>query len=244
MNQNVTISTLVEINVSGDRCGVPAGNPVLTLCRKIIDSSHLNFTGLHAYQGNAQHIRSFTQREDAITQVVNEVRQTVELLQDHGIHCATITGAGSGTWQFEGSSGVYTELQAGSYVFLDADYAKNKDASGELNNDFDQSLFILTTVMSVPASDFVVVDAGLKSLAFDSGMPVVATDPSIKYRTPSDEHGILDLSESTRKFSLGEKIWLIPGHCDPTVNLHDWYVCIRGKTVESIWEVTARGAVF
>ena len=138
----------------------------------------------------------------------------------------------------------FTELQAGSYAFMDADYARNEDADGEIGGEFQHSLFLYTTVMSVPNSEFVVIDAGLKSLAFDSGMPLVADDLDVKYHRPSDEHGVLDLSSSKRRYALGEKVSLIPGHCDPTVNLHDWYVGVRNGYVESVWSITARGAIF
>ena len=98
--------------------------------------------------------------------------------------------------------------------------------------------------MSLPDPARVVVDAGLKSMAFDSGMPVVVDDPSTEYARPSDEHGNLQLSASSKRYTLGDKVRLIPGHCDPTVNLHDWYVGVRGQQVEALWPVTARGALF
>lgn len=238
------LDTLVEVNVGGDRCGVLPGAPVLKLAKQIGSTTHLNFCGLHAYEGRVQHIRSFAERKNAIEHVSNDVAATVALLKDNEISCQHITGAGTGTWQFEGSSKVFTELQAGSYAFMDADYARNENADGEFIADFDQSLFVYTTVMSIPNSEFVVVDAGLKCFAFDSGMPVVTDDLTVNYHRPSDEHGVLDLSNSSRRYSLGDKVRLTPGHCDPTVNLHDWYVCVRGDQVEALWEITARGAIF
>ncbi|MBL09886.1 MAG: alanine racemase [Acidiferrobacteraceae bacterium] len=242
--QGVQISIFVEVNVGGDRCGVLPGEPVLDLVKDILDASSLSFGGLHAYQGKIQHIRSFEERKSAIDDVCQRVDTTIQLLNSKGISCPTVTGGGTGTWEFEGSSGVFSELQVGSYAFMDADYGRNENIDGKQTSLFEHSLFVYTTVMSVSQKNLVVVDAGLKSLAFDCGMPLVADDDTVNYHRPSDEHGVLDLSNSNRKYELGEKVRLIPGHCDPTVNLHDWYVGLRGEVVEAIWKVTARGAVF
>ncbi len=242
--QDVSISIFIEVNVGGDRCGVLPGKPVLDLAKDILDASNLCFDGLHAYQGEIQHIRSFEERKIAISDVCQRVESTIQLLKSEGISCRTVTGGGTGSWEFEGSSGVFSELQVGSYAFMDADYGRNEDINGQQASIFEHSLFVYTTVMSVSQENLVVVDAGLKSLAFDCGMPLVADDSTVKYHRPSDEHGVLDLSHSDRKYQLGEKVRLIPGHCDPTVNLHDWYVGVRGGVVEAIWKVTARGAVF
>jgi D-serine deaminase-like pyridoxal phosphate-dependent protein len=235
---------LVEVDVGGERCGVPSGEPTLELATQITQSLNLKFLGLQAYKGTAQNQREFGDRENASSVISGYLKETIELLKEHGITCKNVTGAGTGTWQFEGASNIFTELQPGSYAFMDADYARNKNSDGKTASEFGHSLFVYTTVMSAVHSDYVVVDAGLKSLAFDAGMPLVADDWTVNYHTPSDEHGVLDLSNSTRRYALGEKVRLIPGHCDPTVNLHDWYIGVRGDLVESVWTVTARGAVF
>lgn len=240
----VSIDVLVEINVGADRCGVRPGEAGLALARKVEASDHLRFAGLQAYQGRAQHLRGFAERRQAIEAAAGEARRTVDLLAAHGIACETVAGAGTGTWRFEAGSGVYNELQAGSYIFMDADYARNRNADGGRFDDFEHSLFVYTTVMSTPEPRRVVVDAGLKSMAFDSGMPGVAGMESVQYAGPSDEHGNLNLSESNAKLSLGDKLRLIPGHCDPTVNLYDWFVCVRKERVECLWPIVARGAVW
>ena len=238
-----TIDVLVEINVGANRCGVSPGAPAYALARRVSESGQLRFAGLQAYQGRAQHLRGFGERRGAIEAAVIEARRTVELLEKHGLSCDTVAGAGTGTWRFEAESGVYNELQAGSYIFMDADYARNENAEGGRFDEFEHSLFVYATVMSTPESERVVVDAGLKSIAFDSGMPEIAGIESIRYFGPSDEHGNLDLSASNVRPVLGDKLKLVPGHCDPTVNLHDWYVCVRGGRVEALWPIVARGAV-
>ena len=241
---DTVMDVLVEINVGANRCGVPPGEPALELARRVDAANHLRFVGLQAYQGRAQHIRDFEERRAAIEAAVDATRRTVDLLKREGLECEVIAGAGTGTWAFEAESGVYNELQAGSYVFMDADYARNKNAEGGRFDEFEHSLFVYTTVMSLPDENRAVVDAGLKAMAFDSGMPEVASTATIDYSGPSDEHGTLDLGQSNVRLALGEKLRLIPGHCDPTVNLYDWFVCVRGDRVETLWPIVARGAVW
>jgi D-serine deaminase-like pyridoxal phosphate-dependent protein len=243
---DVTIPVLVEIDVGGNRCGVAPGEPALRLAAKIAQSNLLRFGGLQAYHGSAQHLRTQEERRDAIARTVELTRQTVDLLKREGLECETVGGAGTGTFEFEAASGVFNELQAGSYIFMDADYARNRKADGSVNDRFEHALFVLTTVMSRPSDARAVVDAGHKSAAVDSGPPEPFRRPGIVYRRPSDEHGVL-LSEGGTLPRRGEKILLVPGHCDPTVNLYDWYVCIRGlhgssPVVEATWPVSARGA--
>jgi 3-hydroxy-D-aspartate aldolase len=138
--------------------------------------------------------------------------------------------------------GADTELQCGSYILMDADYGRNRDR--EPTKAFEPSLFVWATVMTRPAADRAIAHAGLKALAFDSGPPLVCDEPAATYERASDEHGRLAVSAATNRLGRGDKIRLIPGHCDPTVNLYDWYVCIRGNRVEQLWPITARGAVY
>jgi 3-hydroxy-D-aspartate aldolase len=237
----VRLPVLVEVNVGMDRCGVEPGEPTLALAKQIAASPGLRFAGLQAYHGSAQHLREHAKRKEAIDLAVSKISQTVALLGRQALPCEMITGAGTGTYRFETASGLYTELQAGSYIFMDADYAKNLAPDGSLWSDFEHSLFVYTTVMSRPTPDRAVVDAGLKAHSVDSGMPWVAGMPDVEYVRASDEHGKLTLKDPGRTLPLGEKVRLIPGHCDPTVNLYDWYVGYRGNRVEALWPITARG---
>jgi 3-hydroxy-D-aspartate aldolase len=234
----------VEINMGGNRCGVEPGEPALDLARRVGDSRHLRFAGLQAYHGSAQHLRGWDERRQAIAGAVEKAAMTRDLLSANGIACDNITGAGTGTFEFEAGSGVYTELQCGSYVFMDADYGRNLDPDGKPTGAFEHSLFVWATVMSRPNDERAIVDAGLKALAFDSGPPTVWDEPAATYERASDEHGRLAIGGATNRLKLGDKIRLVPGHCDPTVNLYDWYVGIRGDRVESVWPITARGAVY
>jgi D-serine deaminase-like pyridoxal phosphate-dependent protein len=237
----VRIDVYVEIDAGANRCGVEPGEPALRLAQVVGGSANLRFAGIQAYHGAAQHLRTVAERRTAIAAAIDKARRTRDLIEDAGLACDVVTGAGTGTFLIEGASGVYNELQPGSYVFMDADYGRN-DWDGFPR--FAQSLFILATVMSAPATGRVVVDAGLKAHSFDSGNPVVVDWPGVAYAKASDEHGVLTVAAGARAPRLGEKVRLVPGHCDPTVNLYDWLVCCRGERVEAVWPVSGRGAFY
>ena len=233
------LRVLVEIDVGAHRCGVAPGAPAVHLARAVASNPALRFGGLHAYHGAAQHRRDPAERRDAIARAAEWARATRDSIEREGITCPTITGAGTGTWQLERDSGIYTELQPGSYVFMDADYGRNALAPDQPA--FEQSLFVLTTVISTPSRERVIVDAGLKASAFDSGPPLVHGAHDLVYEKGSDEHGVIGVAPETRPPASGDRLWLVPGHCDPTVNLHDWIVGVRGERVECVWRVAARG---
>jgi D-serine deaminase-like pyridoxal phosphate-dependent protein len=241
----------VEIDVGQGRCGIaPAAAGDLAL-RAL--SHGLRFAGLQAYHGGAQHLRSPTERQAAIEHAAALVRTAQASLAQAGVQCPLVTGAGTGTFALEAASGVWGELQCGSYVFMDRDYADNHQAQqppGVGHTAFEHALFVKSQVMSVGAAH-AVVDAGHKSHAIDSGMPRV-WQGGFEFRNGGDEHGILTpvTQADTRHPALpqiGDTVWLVPGHCDPTVNLHDWYIGVRGGlahgVVESVWAVDARGCL-
>jgi D-threonine aldolase len=235
------IDVYVEIDAGAHRCGVAPGEPALALARAIVHAPGLRFRGLQAYQGAAQHLREPAARAAAVARAAAEARRTREMITDAGIACDLVTGAGTGTWQHERDSGVYDELQPGSYVFMDADYGRNIAAPGELR--FEQSLYVLASVVSVPAPGRAIVDAGLKAFSFDSGLPLVHGRAGVDYVKASDEHGVLRVADDAPPLGSDERVFLIPGHCDPTVNLYDFLVAVRSGTVEGVWPIEARGAL-
>jgi D-serine deaminase-like pyridoxal phosphate-dependent protein len=239
----IRMTVLVEIDVGAARCGVAPGPDAVALAQRIAASKHLIFGGLQAYQGSAQHKRIVAERRTLIDVAVDASRRTVEQLRQQGLDCPIVGGAGTGTFQIEAASGIYTEMQAGSYVFMDADYARNLDDTGAPVGTFRHSLFVLSTVMSAPRPTLAVLDAGHKAVAVDSGLPTVWQRPDIRYVGASDEHGKLEVGSETTAPKLGEKLRLVPGHCDPTVDRYDWYVGVRGGRVECLWPVAARGGV-
>lgn len=239
----IRLPVLVEIDVGAARCGVAPGPEAVSLAQRVASSRHLHFAGLQAYHGSAQHKRSPEERRSAIDHATEGTRRTVEQLRQQGLECPIVGGAGTGTFALEAGSGVFTEIQAGSYAFMDADYARNLDEAGHPVRIFRHSLFILATVMSATRPGLAVLDAGHKAVAVDSGLPLVWDRPGVRYVSASDEHGKLEISSEAEAPKLGEKLRLIPGHCDPTVDRYDWYVGVRGGRVECIWPVAARGAM-
>ena len=235
------LDVFVELEVGMGRCGVAPGEPALALARAVAACANLRFAGLQAYNGRAQHVRSNEDRRALIGKAAAAVRMTRELLVRNGIPCPIVTGAGSGTFMFEVESGAWDEIQPGSYAFMDADYAKNEWAAPLPR--FEHALFVLATVMSRSKPERAIVDAGLKASSVDSGMPAVWRRPGLTYALASDEHGFIDIAPGAAAPALGDKLLLVPGHCDPTINLYDWYVCVRAGVVEALWPITARGAL-
>ena len=241
----VLLDVLVEIDVGAGRCGIAPGTPAVTLAQIIDSSNNLRFAGLQAYQGRSQHIRAYDERRAAAKTAIGLTSETVALLSAAGLACDIVGGAGTGTYQFEAKSGVYNELQAGSYVFMDVDYGRNEAEDGSAFAEFENSLFIYATIMSRVTEDKAILDAGLKALSIDSGMPRLWDTPGVEFVSASDEHGKLsidrNITQGNRDLRVGDKVQVVPGHVDPTVNLYDWYVGIRDGHVESLWPITARG---
>ncbi|WP_096667308.1 DSD1 family PLP-dependent enzyme [Polaromonas sp. AET17H-212] len=238
--QHAALRVFIEIDVGHGRCGLAPGAPAVALANEMARHPALQFGGLQAYHGRAQHLRTVAERQAAIAQVITHVQTTRAALQAAGHAVPLVTGAGTGTFALETASGVYGELQAGSYLFMDRDYADNERDPAQ--PPFEHALFVKSQVMSVCASH-AVVDAGHKSHAIDSGLPTVH-GLALDYANGGDEHGIL---RGAVLPALGDTVWLIPGHCDPTVNLHEHLLGVRGGlesgTVEQIIRVDARGAL-
>ena len=238
------IDVFVELDVGHGRCGVTTPEATVALAHEIARHPQLRFAGLQAYHGRAQHLRSAQERRAAFASVLALVQAACAQLQAAGLPAALVTGAGTGTFALEAGSGVYGELQAGSFLFMDADYARNE--ADPAQPQFEHALFVKTQVMSVCASH-AVCDAGHKSHAIDSGLPVVH-GAALEYFNGGDEHGILRATRPAVQLpGLGDVLWLIPGHCDPTVNLHDQLIGVRGGlqrgAVEQHIRVDARGAL-
>lgn len=237
------IDVFVELDVGQKRCGVAEPADVLPLAQAIVRHPALHLAGLQAYNGRAQHLRTVTERRAALDDVIARVRETRRIVEAAGLSLPLVTGAGSGTFGLEATSGVFGELQAGSYLFMDADYARNQTDPAQPV--FEHALFVKSQVMSVSAGH-VVVDAGHKSHAIDSGLPRVQGE-ALEATVCSDEHTTLRATGPGPLPALGSTLWLVPGHCDPTVNLHDWMIGVRGGllagVVEELIRVDARGAL-
>ncbi len=236
------IECLVEIDCGAGRCGVSEGQPVVDIAKAIAATPGLTFSGIQAYQGAMQHMESYQERKEKIDIAVGMVARTIDMLKAEGLECDIVGGGGTGSYYFEGNSGVFNELQCGSYAFMDADYQRIHDGKGERISEFENSLFILTSVMSHTKADKAICDAGLKAQSVDSGLPYIFGRDDVEYIKCSDEHGVI--SDANGALKINEKLKLVPGHCDPTCNVHDYYVGVRNGKVETLWPVSARGKAY
>ncbi|MBX3567097.1 MAG: DSD1 family PLP-dependent enzyme [Rhizobiaceae bacterium] len=239
-----TLEVFVEIDCGAGRCGVTTTAAVVDIAKAVDAAPNLKFTGLQAYQGAMQHIDRYDARKEKLDVAIAMVKDAVAGLKAVGLEPELVSGGGTGSYYFESASGVFNELQCGSYAFMDADYGRILDASGQRidKGEWENALFILTSIMSHPTSDRAVCDAGLKAQSVDSGLPFVYGRDDVKYVKCSDEHGVIDDPDGALK--VNEKLRLVPGHCDPTCNVHDWYVGVRDGKVETVWPVSARGKAY
>lgn len=237
----VVISVMPEVDVGHGRCGVDSNEALAALVDRIAAYPGLQFGGLQAYNGGIQHLATWEQRRLEAARSADLVAQYIQFLEARGVTCAVVSGAGTGTVEFDVAAGVYTEMQPGSYIFLDGHYGSNEWAGDYTPR---HGLFILSTIMSTAKPHKAVCDVGLKGVAVDSGLPRVRAgdyEDKLRYVSANDEHGILQVAADDMRDHLGNRVMLIPGHCDPTCNLYDQFVCFRGDVVEAIWEIDARG---
>lgn len=245
VDQPAAMDVFIEIDVGHGRCGLPPGEAAVALAQRLASHPVLRFAGLQAYHGSAQHQRDPDQRTRSVQEATQAVTLTRQALAAQGFEVALVSGSGTGTFLNEAGSGVWGELQCGSYLFMDADYAANSVTPGAPV--FEHALFVKSQVISRSAAH-AVCDAGHKSHAIDSGLPTVAFPDGLSFANGGDEHGVLRSIGSLGDLpALGETVWLVPGHCDPTVNLHDYMVGVRGGlaagVVERVIRVDARGAL-
>jgi 3-hydroxy-D-aspartate aldolase len=236
-----TIECLVEIDCGAGRCGVATASEAVEIAKAIDAAPALTFTGIQAYQGAMQHLESYQDRKAKLDEAIARVKPMIEGLRAAGLPPKLVSGGGTGSYYFESNSGIYNELQCGSYAFMDADYGRIKDKDGHRidHREWEHALFILTSVMSRAKPGQAVCDAGLKVQSLDSGLPFIHGRDDVAYINASDEHGVIEDSHGVLR--INEKLKLVPGHCDPTCNLHDWYVGVRNGKVEVVWPVSARG---
>lgn len=238
------IECLVEIDCGAGRCGVTSTQDVVAIAKMIDAAQGLKFAGIQAYQGAMQHLDSYAEREGKTQIAITMVKDAIAGLKAAGLDCDIVGGGGTGSYYFESNSGAFNELQCGSYAFMDADYGRILDKDGKRidQGEWENALFILTTVMSHAKADKAIVDAGLKAQSIDSGLPTVYGRNDVTYVKCSDEHGVVTDTDAVLK--VNDKLKLVPGHCDPTCNVHDWYVGVRGGKVETVWPVSARGKAY
>jgi 3-hydroxy-D-aspartate aldolase len=227
-----TLHVLVEINVGMNRCGVNTADEVLTLAGRIVDSKGLVFEGFQAYEGHLQNLPNIEDRRRGIKEMNEKVGNIKNVLEKNGVSVKEISGAGTGTYSITADNTLWTEIQAGSYVFSDSMYNK-------ISSEFQNSLTVLTMVIH-KRPGYAVTDSGMKTCAVDHGMPDIKNFPNMKiYGNLAEEHGII--VDENDELEMMQKIEYIPGHCCTTVNLHDKYYCVRNGFLEAVWPIAGRG---
>src|SRR5205807_6422467 len=236
------LGVLVDVDVGGRRTGTRPGEPALALARAVTAAPSLAFRGLQGYAGQCAHVVGWAARREASVAAMTPLIETRRLLEARGIPVEIVSGGSTGTYDIDSALEGLTELQCGSYCVMDLDYLRIGGRTGDRLTDFEMALTVLATVVSVPAPDLAIVDAGLKAFATDRPFgpePVELT--GVQYEFAGDEHGRLVLNNPNRDIRLGEKLRFIPPHCDPTVNLYDRFFCVRGDVVEDEWPIMERG---
>lgn len=240
--ERVVIDLLIEVECGQKRCGVNVGKELIDLIQFINEQHAVTYRGIQAYTGHLQHVNGYQERCKQARALVKPVFDFIDSeLQSKELNPEIVSGGGTGTYDaYEGLP--FTEIQAGSYLFMDWDYHTIGSKNGEKNyNDFNCALKVWTTVISRPTKDRAVVDAGMKCLSIDSGMPVAENYPQIQYTSGGDEHGILNFSPDFNELQIGDRLMMIPSHCDTTLNQFDILYGIRGDIAEKQWKILGRG---
>ena len=225
-----TIHCLVECNVGANRCGVDTKEEVLALAKKIIASPGLEFDGIQAYAGQLSHECDYEIRKRVSGEVEDFLKSLIAYLKEVQISVAKVSGVSTGTVEFRNADTAYTEVQVGSYSFMDAAY-------GKLGLEYENALFVLATVMKAN-ENFVIMDTGRKSISVDQAMPLIPGCNSERIQV-SEEHTKLPADALKAKF--GDKVSIVPGHCCTTMNLHDYIYFVRGDAVVDRVPITSRG---
>lgn len=237
-----SLNVLIDVDVGLHRTGVASVNEALEMVNAIVTTQSLNYAGIQGYAGHIMHIESFDERERSNLAQMNRLREVCFALSQKKLSPNIITGAGTGTYDIDAEQGIVTEMQVGSYVFMDVEYL---DVKCKRNGKwiFKPSLFVRSTVVSANHPDHATIDAGLKCFSQDGPLPVFnqGTPVGSTYKFFGDEHGSVMYGGSNERLDVGSIVECLVPHCDPTVNLYDFYHCVRGDTLVDIWPIDARG---
>jgi D-serine deaminase-like pyridoxal phosphate-dependent protein len=242
LEKGVVISYLVELNIGMNRCGVEPGETALKLVQKINDLKGLKFLGIMAYEGHTVFIESYEERQKETIEALKKVSETKQILKREGITCQIVSCGGTGTYMITGAYLDVTEIEAGSYLTMDTKY----NTIQGVGEKFKTALSLLTTVISVPTDDRIILDAGMKAISKEFGMPLLRDSvDGVELYKLSEEHGIVKVPVSVKNlFSIGQKIELLPSHGCTTINLHDIYYGIRSGIVECVLPIEGRGKFY
>lgn len=230
----VELKVLVEVDVGMHRSGVEAGEPALTLATEIERAKGLRFEGLMGYEGQCVFVPDFETRETRTRAALQPLAETAELIERSGIPVRTVSSGGTGTYNITAQLPRITEIEAGSYVFMDGRYRS-------VLQDFDCALTVLSTVVNRPRPDRATIDAGVKAMSTDFGLPQPMGLPGAELTGLSEEHGHVKVEGEATNLRVGDLVRIIPSHCDTTINIHSHYFGVRKGVLEAVWEIGARG---
>jgi D-serine deaminase-like pyridoxal phosphate-dependent protein len=236
-NAGVRIPALIDLDTGHHRTGINAGAPALALAKDVARLAGLELVGLQGYEGHLQHIEGLEERTNGEAESLGMLVETRRMIEDAGIPLSIVSTGGTGTHRILAEQGGVTEIQAGSYVVMDTHYASIEGVQ------FGHALTCMTTVLSKTKEARCIIDAGHKTLSLDSGPSAPKELPGAVYIAQGDEHGAIEFADGHCPLKVGDRVEMIPRHCDPTINLHDWFHVTRGDTVIAMWPVAARGRV-
>lgn len=236
------LKVLVDVDIGLHRTGIQPGEPALALAQKIASEPQLQFMGLQGYAGQLQHVPVFEERRTQSLAAMKTLGETRDRIVAAGVPCPIVSGGGTGTFNIDPEARVLTELQAGSYIFMDKQYGEVRIANAAPLS-FEMSLFVQTTVISATMPGLATTDAGLKSFATEAGPPIISSGApeGASYFFFGDEQGGIMLGGADKKLALGSNVRCVVPHCDPTVNLYDVYHVVDGDRLVAIWPIEARG---
>ena len=237
----IVADVVVDIDSGGHRTGVTPGQPALELAQLVDQLPGLRLQGMLCYDGGSQHVKGFDTRRARTLERLVPATQTYDLMQRSGLNTGIFSGGGTGTYNIDHETRGLTDIQVGSYVFMDAQYLAIGGSGSDLYSDFDTSLTILTTVLNAQYEGRVTTDAGAKACTINQPWPIVKGETGLSYTSGSDEFGTLRYDDPSRTYKLGDKLELIVSHCDPVVNLYDHMYAVRNDRVEAVWRIAARG---
>lgn len=237
-----SIGLLVDFDVEMGRTGTREIETILSILDGIESDERFFFQGLQHYAGHLMHIPSYESRKEKSLRSWGAVTQVLTKLEARGVKCCTVTGGGTGTYDIDSDVQCITDLQVGSYIFMDEEYRLIGARESEFFEDFDVSLTMACTAISQPRPGAITMDGGYKSFASETVEPVAIDLPGARFKFAGDEHGVLLLKPGEQELSLGNVVQFVTPHCDPTVNLHDVYwVQQEDGLIHSWWPVSARG---
>ena len=231
---------MIDLRLGWIRTGIDHGKPAMDLLKAIDQSSNLRFYGIQAYAGPVQHVKGFDNRKEASEKTLAPAQQLKKEIMQAGYQEPILSVGGTGTYSIDANLEGVTDIQAGSYLFMDVDYLMIGGKGEDLYHDFEPSLYVLSTAISQPQPGSITIDAGAKSFSKDK-KPQLKDITGVEYSFAGDEHGILKFTDPSREITVGDKVLLLTSHCDPTINLYDNYHVYAGEEVQDVWPVAGRG---